>query len=65
MTTLLTLHQEFMKLRFELFAGNSFVEQDDTDPRWPRYSQLLGYFYPCYRTKDWVNPAEEIHTVLT
>jgi len=50
------LYEEFKTLKAELFGNNMFIVQDDSDLRWKRYSQLLGYFYPCYRTKDWITP---------
>jgi len=50
------LLEEFKTLKADLFVNAMFVVQDDGDPRWERYDQLLGYFYPEFRTKNWVSP---------
>jgi hypothetical protein len=51
------LRQEFDNLKKELFSSSSFIEVDDTCPKQNRYNQLLQYFYPEFRSKDWINPA--------
>lgn len=52
------LAEEFRSLKSELFGNNSFVvlpEGEKTD----RYNQLLGLFYPQFRTKGWRDPLKE------
>ncbi len=54
------LHIEFKELKKKIFySGNTkdmFVILDDKHPDTIRYNQLLGYFYPYFRTKNWINP---------
>lgn len=50
------LSEEFTALKFELFQDNMFVQADEKDPRWTRYSQLLGFFCPQFRSNDWKSP---------
>jgi len=52
------LKNEFISLKKEIFGECKFVVMDDQDPKTKRYNQLLGFFYPCYRTKDWINPYQ-------
>ena len=52
------LLREFNALKKELFGDNLFVELDDSDPRTARYDQLLGYFFPRFRSSGWKNPLE-------
>ena len=56
MTELRKLHIEFQCLKAELIGTNTFVEVEETYLQ-KRYSQLLGFFFPCYRTSGWINPA--------
>ena len=57
MTQLRELHAEFLRLKSELFGKSLFVILDETAEDTIRYNQLLGYFYPEFRTKEWINPA--------
>ena len=57
MTNLKRLHTEFKALKEELFQGASFAILDDDDPKVARYQQLLQFFFPCYRTKDYTDPV--------
>ncbi len=50
------LLDEFLALKRELFGGCMFAAVDDSDPRWERYNQLLGFFYPWARTRNWTCP---------
>lgn len=58
------LHREFEELKVDLFGEvtnsgikmNSFVVIENEEKE-KRHQQLLGLFYPCYRTEDWVNPV--------
>jgi len=63
MTQLRELHAEFLNLKDELFGSSMFVVLDDESEKTKRYNQLLGYFFPCYRTKDWINPAQSLESV--
>jgi hypothetical protein len=54
----LKLKVEYEKLKKELFGNNVFVVLDDQDPKTQRYNQLLGFFFPCYRTKNWQSPIQ-------
>lgn len=46
---------EFKTLKQRIFGDNMFVAvNDDEDTK--RYNQLLGFFYPQFRTSDWVSP---------
>lgn len=51
------LLSEYHYLRKEIFGDNKFVVLDETSDRVKRYNQLLGFFYPQLRTKDWVSPV--------
>lgn len=57
MTQLKELHTEFKALQLKLFGSSMFVVLDDNSEDTKRYEQLLAFFYPCYRTKDWINPV--------
>jgi len=49
---------EYRQLKAKLFPDNCpFVETEDS-PEWERYHQLFRFFYPSFRTKDWINPLE-------
>jgi len=50
------LLEEFKQLKQKLFGSAMFVILDETHPDTKRYNQLLQYFYPQYRTSDFVNP---------
>ena len=53
--TIRDLIQEFSRLKEELFHDDSFIVQGDS-PKWNRYDQLLGLFFPQYRTEGWIDP---------
>ena len=52
---------EFQSLKTELFAGASFIAIEGIDQgKWDRYDQLLGFFYPEFRSPSWETPYKEI-----
>jgi hypothetical protein len=53
------LKTEFLSLKKEIFGESAFVIVDENNPKMLRYNQLLGFFYPCYRTKNWISPYQE------
>jgi hypothetical protein len=53
------LKTEFLSLRKEIFGESAFVIVDENNPKMLRYNQLLGFFYPYYRTKGWISPYQE------
>jgi hypothetical protein len=53
------LHAEFMKLKKELFGEDKFVIPDPKNKKWKRYDQLLGFFFPQFRTKGWKDPLKQ------
>lgn len=52
------LLKEFEELKQELFKGELFVVLPE-GPKTDRYSQLLAYFHPQFRWKEWKNPMKE------
>ncbi len=52
------LAEEFKTLKDELFGNGSFVVLPEGE-RTDRYNQLLGLFYPQFRTRGWQNPLKE------
>ena len=52
------LQKEFSELKLMLFGSESFVIYQNDDLQ-KRYDQLLGFFKPEFRYKNWVNPLEE------
>lgn len=56
-TQLMDLFNEFKDLKQKLFGKDLFVVLDDTSDDVKRYNQLLGYFFPQFRTSDWVSPV--------
>jgi hypothetical protein len=56
-TQLMELFNEFKDLKQKLFGQNMFVVLDDKSEDVKRYNQLLGYFFPQFRTSDWVSPV--------
>ena len=50
------LLKEFKALKIELFGDNMLAIQSDDSKKWKRYDQLLAYFHPEFRTKNWINP---------
>lgn len=52
------LLNEFKELKSEIFAQGDFVVIEDVDDiNMQRYNQLLGFFYPQFRTTDWISPV--------
>ena len=49
------LLNEYRRLRNKLFQGLPFAEEQDTAD-WRRYNQLFAYFYPQFRTANFVEP---------
>lgn len=58
MSQMSDLLDEFKSLKSELFGGDVFLVVDYSDPKVIRYNQLLGFFYPQYRTSDWITPVK-------
>ena len=52
------LQQEFLKLKDDIFHGEKFVEYE-INAKTRRYDQLLGFFFPQFRTDGWTNPMFE------
>jgi hypothetical protein len=50
------LVDEFQYLKGEVFKDGFFVVLDADNEQVQRYQQLLGFFYPQFRTTDWVSP---------
>jgi len=49
---------EFKQLKGEIFEQGDFVVIEDPDSvKMQRYNQLLGFFYPQFRTTDWKSPV--------
>jgi hypothetical protein len=52
------LLDEFKQLKDEIFAQGDFVVIEDPDDiKMKRYNQLLGFFYPQFRTSEWKSPV--------
>lgn len=51
------LQDEFLMLKDKIFGNGLFVCVADT-PDNRRYDQLLMFFYPEFRTADWINPMK-------
>jgi len=51
------LVDEFYYLKGEVFKDGFFVVLDESSEQVQRYQQLLGYFYPQFRTSDWISPV--------
>ena len=50
---------EFKMLKAEIFEQGDFVViEDPNSERMKRYNQLLGFFYPQFRTTDWISPLK-------
>ena len=58
------LFVEYKELKTELFKDCPFREMTNCTKE-KRYCQLLGFFYPHYRTKGWINPLKELGTSAT
>ena len=50
------LVDEFQYLKGEVFKDGFFVVLDANSEQVQRYQQLLGFFYPQFRTTDWISP---------
>jgi hypothetical protein len=57
MSRLVELHDEFTLLKKELFGESVFVVLDQDDKKVKRYNQLLGFFYPQFKTTGWTSPV--------
>lgn len=58
MSQFIELLNEFKILKAEIFEQGDFVVVEDSDSeKMKRYNQLLGFFYPQFRTIDWANPV--------
>jgi hypothetical protein len=58
MSEFTVLLDEFKQLKSEIFAQGDFVVIEDPDSvKMQRYNQLLGFFYPQFRTTDWKSPV--------
>jgi hypothetical protein len=53
------LYKEFIQLKAELFQDKSFVIQDDNNPKWVRYNQLLAYFHSGHRAMQKLNDTQK------
>ncbi len=54
--TMRDLLVEFKELKGKLFNGALFVVMDEESAEAKRYSQLLQFFHPQFRTKAYVSP---------
>ena len=52
---MLQLRQEFRELQTKIFGISKFVIVQNT-PDNKRYDQLFQFFYPEFRTKNYINP---------
>jgi hypothetical protein len=57
MSEFTNLLNEYKQLKDEVFDGEMFVVLDQDDNKVQRYNQLLGFFYPQFRTSDWKSPV--------
>jgi hypothetical protein len=58
MSHLAELLDEFKLLSLEMFEHGHFVViEDPNSEKMKRYNQLLGFFYPQFRTTDWTSPV--------
>ena len=52
------LVMEFKMLKAEIFEKSNFVVVENPESEtMKRYNQLLGFFYPQFRTTDWISPV--------
>ena len=59
MSQLVDLLKEFNMLKAEIFEKGNFVVVENPESEiMKRYNQLLGFFYPQFRTTDWVTPVK-------
>ena len=58
MSQLVDLLKEFNMLKAEIFEKGDFVVVENPESEtMKRYNQLLGFFYPRFRTTDWISPV--------
>ena len=50
------LYKEYKALRDKIFGTHTFVVDQPDSKDHKRYNQLFQFFYPPYRTKDFINP---------
>lgn len=50
------LVEEYDNLKKELFGECKFVVLDQNSDTTKRYNQLLQFFFPQFRTKDFITP---------
>lgn len=50
------LKQEYEQLKSKLFGNNVFVVLDEDAEDTKRYNQLFQFFFPVYRTKNFISP---------
>jgi len=59
MTNFQEMIDEFKSLKADIFEQGDFVVIEDPDSeKMKRYNQLLGFFYPQFRTTDWISPLK-------
>ena len=59
MSQLVDLLKEFNMLKAEIFEKGDFVVVENPESEtMKRYNQLLGFFYPQFRTTDWITPVK-------
>jgi len=59
MSQLVDLLKEFNMLKANIFKKGDFVIVESPDSEtMKRYNQLLGFFYPQFRTTDWISPVK-------
>lgn len=50
---------EYQELKSELFGNAELVVPVPEDhSKWERFNQLLGFFYPQFRTPSYIDPIE-------
>lgn len=50
------LLKEYKELKDKIFGTYTFVTDQPDSEDHKRYNQLFQFFYPPYRTKDFINP---------
>jgi hypothetical protein len=57
MSQIIELLDEFKMIKAKMFETSDFVVIEDPDSEMmKRYNQLLGFFYPQFRTVEWISP---------
>lgn len=49
------LYREYVELKEKIFGESMFAVIEDEEVK-ARYESLFGFFFPSFRTKNWVNP---------